>query len=56
MIQSYDLNFHPVLHSIKVSYEHYTSIMNVKKARGADGGDVSRFMSKHAQDITLTSL
>jgi hypothetical protein len=26
--------------------------MNVKKARGADGGDVSRCTSRHAQAVT----
>jgi hypothetical protein len=63
-IQSYDLNFHPVPHGVTVSCERYTmgfqcvtgvrSIMNVKKARGAEGGDVSRCTSRPAQAITVS--
>jgi hypothetical protein len=30
--------------------------MNVKKARGADGGDVSRYTSRPAQAVTVSSL
>jgi hypothetical protein len=51
-VRSYYMKFHPVSHGVTVLCESYTmgfqfvtgtgSIMNVKKARGADGGDVSR--------------
>jgi hypothetical protein len=63
--QSYDLNSHPVPHDVTVSCEDYAmgfaitgarSIMNVKKARGADGGDVSRCTSRPVQAITVPSL
>jgi hypothetical protein len=30
--------------------------MNVKKARGADGGDMSRRMSRPAEAVTTSSL
>jgi hypothetical protein len=30
--------------------------MDVKKARGADGGDVSRFTSRLSQAVTVSSL
>jgi hypothetical protein len=64
-IRNYNLNFHPVPHGITVSYEHYTmgfpvtgarSIMNIKKARGTDGGDVSHFTSRPAQAVAISSL
>jgi hypothetical protein len=46
-IRSYDLTFHPVPHAVTVSCERYTVGFRVcygsQKARGADGGDVSRY-------------
>jgi hypothetical protein len=48
-IRSYDLNFHPVPHDVTVSCERYTVGFPVcygsQKARGADGGGVSRCTS-----------
>jgi hypothetical protein len=52
-IRSYDLNFHPVPHAVTASCERYTVGFRVcygsRKARGADGGDVSRCTSRPAQ-------
>jgi hypothetical protein len=51
-------------HGLTLSYECYTmgfpvtgarSVMNVKKVRGTDGGDVSRFVSRPAQAVTISS-
>jgi hypothetical protein len=59
-IQSYCLTFHPVPHAVTVSFERYTVGFRVcywsEKARGADGGDVSRFTSRPAQAVTVSSL
>jgi hypothetical protein len=59
-IRSYDLNFHPVPHGVTVSCERYSMGFPVcsgsQKARGADGGDVSRCTSRPAQAVTVSSL
>jgi hypothetical protein len=63
-IRSYDLNFHPVPHGATASVTPWgsqfvtgaRSIMNVKKARGEDGGDVSRCTSKPAPAVNISSL
>jgi hypothetical protein len=59
-ILSYDLNFHSVPHGVTVSCERYTVGFPVcygsQKARGADGGDVSRCTSRPAQALTVSSL
>jgi hypothetical protein len=68
MIRSCDLNFHPVPDGVTVSCERYTMefpvcygsqkhpSLNVKKARGVDGGDVSHCTSRPAQAINVSPL
>jgi hypothetical protein len=65
-IRSYDLNFHPVPLGVTVSASltpwgsqfvtGARGIMDIKKTRGADGGDVSRCTSRPAQPVTVSSL
>jgi hypothetical protein len=59
-IRSYDLNFHPVPHDLTVSCLRYTVGFPVcygsQKARGADGGDVSRCTARPTQAVTVSSL
>jgi hypothetical protein len=63
---SYDLNFQPVPHGVQypASVTQWgsqfvtgaKSIMNVQKARRAEGGDVSRCTSWHADAVTVSFL